>query len=167
MNRRTTPGFYYQHFVEPNFQDYLQSPGDVRLGFNASLTAFQLAEIMYWFYKRNDPAVVSRWNALRDFHSHLSRREPLFRTIHSVATVYKHLHLYKLTHYEIGSPGALSGLKLANAGFEAKADWRDGTSDVMVRRRNGAVASLTQALNAVVLSLWPSVLPSETATAFW
>jgi len=72
--------------------------------------------------------------------------------------------LYKLNHYEIGSPGALSGLKLANAGFEARADWsKDGTGDVMVRRRNGTVTSLTQALTAVVLSLWPSVLPSETA----
>src|SRR5215213_4862260 len=67
MNRRTTPRSYYQHFVEPNFQDYLQSPDDVGLGFNASLTAFQLAEVMYWFYKRNDPAVVSSWNALRRF----------------------------------------------------------------------------------------------------
>jgi hypothetical protein len=164
MSRRTTPHAYYRHFVEPNFQDYLQSPNDVRLGFNASLAAFQLAEVMYWFYRRNDPGVVSSWNALRDFHSHLSGREPLFRTIQSVATVYTHLHLYKLSHYEIGSPGMLSGLKLANAGFEAKADWtEDGTGDVMVRRRNGTVASLTQALNAVVLSLWPSVLPSETA----
>jgi hypothetical protein len=165
MSRRTTPRSYYQHFVKPNFQDYLQSPDDVRLGFNASLTAFQLAEVMYWFYKRNNPGVVSSWNALRDFHSHLSGREPLFRTIQSVASVYKHLHLYKLSHYEIGSPGALSGLKLANAGFEANADWsEDGTGDVMVKRRNGTVASLTQALKAVVLSLWPSVLPPESAT---
>jgi len=98
MSRRTTPRSYYRHFVEPNFQDYLQSPNDVRLGFNASLTAFQLADVMYWFYKRNDPGVVSSWNALRDFHSHLSGREPLFRTIQSVATVYTHFHLYKLSH---------------------------------------------------------------------
>ena len=151
MSRRTTPCSYYRYFVEPNFQDYLQSPDDVRLGFNASLTAFQLAEVMFWFYKRNDPAVVSSWKTLRDFHSHLSGREPLFRTIQNVATVYTHLHLYK---HEIGSPGMLSGLKLANAGFEAKADWtEDGTGDVMVRRRNGTVASLTQAERGLAVAM--------------
>lgn len=58
MGYRTTPKSYYELFVEPNLRDYLEQPDDIRLAFNASVTAFQLRDITYFFYKKNDPSRI-------------------------------------------------------------------------------------------------------------
>lgn len=75
---RTTPRSFYELFVVPNMEDYRSQPDDVRLGFNAALSAFQLADIFYAFYQRERPAVVSRWKKLKDLHVHLTSVEPCY-----------------------------------------------------------------------------------------
>lgn len=162
MGYRTTPKSYYELFVEPNFRDYLQQPDDVRLAFNASLTAFQLRDITYFFYKKNAPSKISKWSNVTDFQVYLVEREPLFQTIQSVATVFKHLHTYETSYYELGSPGALYGLKAVGADIELRSDWEtSGTGDVLARRLDGTVVSMTLALKAVVDSMWPDVLAND------
>ena len=57
---RTTPHSYYKLFVVPIFEDYLRAADDIRLGFNASVPAFQLADVMHTFYsKRIGPESLS------------------------------------------------------------------------------------------------------------
>ena len=156
----TTPGSFYSMFVKPNFDDYLARPDDIRLGFNASITAFQLRDILFAFYRKHHPAKL-RWKDLPEFHRDLVTREPLFLTVQSVATVYKHLHPNK-GFYEVGSPGALWALRVPS--IDLKATWDNTKGDVMVRRRqDGTDISLTAALSAVVEKLWPSILPTEEA----
>jgi len=154
---RTTPRSFYLEFVQPNYQDYLQSPENVRRGINACVSAFQLADIMYAFYKQNDPSKLTEWNSKQDFLINLRRREPLFATVQSVATAYKHLYP-TASHYVIDSPGDLFGLELPKDGPDLSSD--TGT-DVFVKQRDGSRVSLKNALEAVVNKLWPSVLPSE------
>ncbi len=36
----TTPQSFYEMFVVPNFDDYLKEPDNIRLGFDASVSAF-------------------------------------------------------------------------------------------------------------------------------
>jgi hypothetical protein len=168
MGYRTTPKSYYDLFVEPNLRDYLQQPDDVRLAFNASVTAFQLRDIMYYFYKKNDPSKISRWSKVAAFQVYLVEREPLFQTIQSVATVFKHLHTYETSYYELGSPGALLGLKAVGADIELRSDWEaSGMGDVHARRLNGTVVSMTLALKTVVDSMWPDVLPNDPDYAYY
>jgi hypothetical protein len=88
---RTTPISFYKWFVVPNLED-LDKPDDIRRGFNATIPAFQLADIMYFFYKRNDPSKVSSWKTKRDLLRTLVKRESNFIIIQSVATAYKHLY---------------------------------------------------------------------------
>ncbi len=162
MGYRTTPKSYYELFVEPNLRDYLEQPDDIRLAFNASVTAFQLRDITYFFYKKNDPSRISKWSDVASFQIYLVDREPLFQTIQSVATVFKHLHTYERSYYEIGSPGALWGLKPVGADIELRSDWEAASKgDVLARRRDGTVVSMTTALQAVVCSMWPDVLPND------
>jgi hypothetical protein len=133
---------------------------DFRLAFNASVTAFQLRDIAYNFYKKNEHLKISKWPTLTAFQLYLVEREPLFRTIQSVATVFKHLHTFKESYYEVGSPGALWALKAIGAEVELQSDW-DETADVLVRRRDGTIVSMTKALQAVVSEMWPEVLRSD------
>jgi hypothetical protein len=162
MGYKTTPRSYYELFVEPNLRDYLERPDDVRLAFNASLTAFQLRDITYFFYEKNEPSKISRWSDVAAFQVYLVEREPLFQTVQSVATVFKHLHTYEKSYYEIGSPGALWGLATVGADIDLRSDWElVSMGDVLARRKDGTVVSMTAALNAVVYSMWPDVLPDD------
>jgi hypothetical protein len=155
---RTTPRSFYDLFVIPNFNEYLEAPSDIRRGFNASLSAFQLADIMYAFYRRNDPNKLAPWPTKKDFLVALGKRQPLFVTIQSVATAYKHLYTNG-AHYEVESPGPMRiSVPAKNTELESTYDTK---GDVIVRRRDGSEISLTVALRAVVEALWPEVLPEE------
>ena len=156
---RTTPRSYYELFVVPNLHDYLDDPTVIHRGFNASVSAFQLADIMWGFYRRTDRNKLSQWPNKGAFLADLGRREPFFVTIQSVATAYK--HLYTESSYEVPSPGPA---RVSEPSDDTELEFLErGTQkgDVIVRRRNGSEFSLTAALTAVVDKLWPSVLPEE------
>jgi hypothetical protein len=156
---RTTPHAFFEYFVEENYCDFCECVTDIRLGFNASVTAFQMADVYWEFYKKHDPSKVESWPKLCDFHKYLSEREPLFLTVQSVATAYKHLYPKRGSFYEIGSPMALEGI-IYNGG-KIKIVWGEGgNSGVIVNRRGADPVLLIDALKAV-LDLWRSLLPPE------
>lgn len=157
---RTTPRSFYHLFVRPNFWDFQKTPDDARLGFNAAVSAFQLADIFHAFYTREDLTIIKPWLTIKSLLIHLSTTEPHFLTVQSVATVYKHLYA-RGGHYEVGSPGAIWGLTLPSEGVNISTDWGAETADVLVHKRDGSVASLTQALDRVVEHMWPNFLPDE------
>lgn len=156
---RTTPWTFYEFLVCPNYETFLERPDDVCRGFNASLAAFQLADIFLNYYRRFDPHRVARWRHPKNFHQHLCNLEPRYATIQSVAFVYKHLYATK-GHFEIGSPLALGGV--VYRGTEIVSEWGSASGpDIAVRRRDGSTVSLTDALEAVVSRMWPTVLSDE------
>ena len=101
------------------------------------------------------------------FQRYLVEREPLFQTIQSVATVFKHLHTFETSYYEIGSPGALWGLRTVGADVELHSDWTSAMGDVLARRLDGTVVSMTTALQAVVCQMWPTVLPDYVDNTYY
>lgn len=157
---RTTPRSFLEVFVRPNYWDYCACPDDIRLGFNAAVPAFQLADIYLTFYRKENPGVVRPWTKTVDLLKHLSEIEPSFLTVQSVATAYKHLYP-KADHYEIGSPGALWKVSFPDDAMQLEADWSADKVDVLVRRRDGSVVSLSEALEKVVEQMWPTFLPAE------
>ncbi|MER9167324.1 hypothetical protein NKI12_08055 [Mesorhizobium australicum] len=162
---RTTPRSFYQLFVLPNLDDYLGAPDDARLGFNAALSAFQLADIFHAFYTREDPSIIAQWKKLAGLHRHLGSIEPCYLTVQSLATVYKHLYAIG-GHYEVGTPGAVWGVSIPRAKIGLQSEWGDEArplGDVMVKRLNGDTVSLTDALSRVVNEMWPNFLPEEQA----
>jgi hypothetical protein len=84
---RTTPRSFYELFVLPNYCDYKERSDDARLGFNAAVSAFQLADVFHAFYSCADPSMVRRWPTLKSLLIHLSEIEPHFLTVQSLATV--------------------------------------------------------------------------------
>ncbi|MGY2806396.1 hypothetical protein [Bradyrhizobium sp. USDA 4506] len=157
---RTTPDDYYSAFVWPNYEDYRQEPQDIRRGFNACVSASQLADIMIAYYETVDPARIATWTKansrqpLRALRIDLCKKEPYFSTIQSAATAYKHLHA-RGAHYDLSSAGSLESVEIAPIG---SIDATYFEPDVIVRRRDGSEVSLKAALEAVVEHLWPAVL---------
>ncbi len=132
---RTTPRLFYEFFVRPNFDDFLNQPRDIRLGFNASISAFQQADIFYAFYTRHDPKRIARWPTKKSLLIHLGEIEPSFRTIQSVATVYKHLYA-TAGFYETGSPMALWGVSSPREGAALRIWGQSEVSEVTVHRKD-------------------------------
>ncbi|TIP20150.1 hypothetical protein [Mesorhizobium sp.] len=159
---RTTPRSFFHLFVEPNFEDYLQEAHDVRRGMNAAVSAFQMADIFYAFYSRENRSVITQWPKPKDLIKHLCDLEPSFLTVQSVATVYKHLYARE-GFYEVNSPGAVWGVQIPGEKIELESDFQDGRVDILVRRRDNSVVSLTNALRRVVNDMWPAFLPEEAA----
>jgi len=157
MNQ-TTPRLFYEFFVLPNYEDFSRKPQDVRLGFNACLSAFQQADVFYNYCTRRDPERISAWPKPKNLLISLCKREPQFATVQSVATAYKHLYP-EGTHYIIGSPMACWGIVTKEA--EIVRQWGEGPEDgmVIVRCLDGSKVVLREALEAVVHRLWPTLLP--------
>jgi hypothetical protein len=158
---KTTPWLFYQFFVYPNYFEFETHPDDVRLGFNASVAAFQQADIFYAYCERHDPSRISAWPELRDFLIFLGKSDPNFLTVQSAANVYKHLYVTG-AHYEIGSPMALWGVVYPPDQVEVVLQWGESTEDeVIVRRKGKPHVSLRTALKSVVCELWPAILPED------
>jgi hypothetical protein len=158
----TTPRDFYDFFVHPNYTEFLQTPLDIRRGFNASLSAFQQADIFYAYYKRHDPSQIRTWPSKKALLIDLGKREPHFVTVQSVAAVYKHLYA-KQAHYNVGSPADLWGVGVKR-GTTVEVRWGGGNSninEVVVRRRGAKEVALVEALKAVVEQLWPQILPQR------
>jgi hypothetical protein len=164
---KTTPQDYFDCFVRPNFDEFYFSSDDLRLAFNASVSAFQQADIFWQFYDRNNPQALTGWPSYKEFLKDLSWREPAFLTVQSVATVYKHFYAAG-SHYEIGSPGAVWGSVFTADRTKIESRWGNDEhgTDVVVRVRGKPLVSLKAALEAVVTRLWTPILDAaETASS--
>jgi len=152
----TTPEHYYAAFVVPNWQDFLLSPADVRLGFNAAVSAFHMSDVL-WEYRlrRGLPAPLGCANR-KSFLMTLGARSPQFVTVQTAATVYK--HLYAANHFlDCGSPGAFEGIEAPDEGVSFMADWSENGA-VRVRRRDGTDVTLNDAVEEVVDRVWPMMM---------
>lgn len=157
---KTTPWLFFEFFVRPNYEEFAERADDIRLAFNASVAAFQQADIFLAYYRKREPSRVATWPRKDDFLRHLGNQDPNFLTIQSVATAYKHLYP-KGEFYEIGSPMALGGVLYRN-GLEITQKWgHGGHGEVVVRRKGKSQVSLKSSLYSVVCELWPSVLPID------
>ena len=163
---KTTPYSFYELFVYPNYEDYVKLPGNVRLGFNAALSAFQMTDIFLNYYQRENPDVVALWSGRtgkKKLLEKLCENQPHFLTIQSVATVYKHLYVND-GFYTVGSPAALWGVRISDQFPSLEYDCE--REDVIVSRTDGSQVSLRLALEEVVESMWPDFLEEHTGSLF-
>lgn len=161
MRNRTTPWAFYRLFVVPNYSDFADwNPGSVRHGFNASVAAFHLSDIVLEYYAREDPAKIANWPTRKRLLLYLQAEEPQFLTVQSVATVYKHFSSPH-AHVEVASPADVIEAYLPKFDLLSDTDLGSGKSYVSVKRKGAMSAvSLNDALRAV-LDLWERTLPPD------
>ncbi len=161
----TTPAMYYWYFIEPNYRDLCERANDVRLGFNAAISAFHMSDVFLLYYARRDPKRVAAYyegrkprEARKYVLRSLGQQEPGFVIVQSAATVYKHLYS-AATFLDGNSPQSFGGVTSARRVVSVESNWSSSAGDyISVRRRSGQVVSLNEALDDVVMRLWPSIL---------
>ncbi|WP_022955849.1 hypothetical protein [Perlucidibaca piscinae] len=156
-----TPEQFLESFVEWNLADCCEQPGDIRRGFNAAVSASQLADHYFFFAKRHKPELVAPFQNLGQFVEHICQETSgAFKDIRSVSNVYKHLYTDKgeLSQYSsVNSCGAIECLRLetdepirALEEDYVSGDEQEGRMRVIVRRKDGSNFELLPALEAVV-----------------
>jgi len=156
---RTTPASYYWNFVVPNLEDLRENPRDLRLAFNAAISAFHMSDVFFKYYERHDPARLSGRNR-ESFLKYLGVQERSFITVQTAATVYKHMYTYK--HYLDGHSPASFGVVSKSEGEIVEGGWSDPFIDaVTVTAKDGIKRSLNEALEKVIHELWPKILGND------
>lgn len=113
MGISMTPDQYFDSFVLGNYNDFIERPNCIRRGFNAAIAASHMADHYFEYYKRNDPAKVSKFNTIGDYVNYVSRKTfGHFNDIRSIANAYKHLYTRKNIQSTIDSAGRIELLQV-------------------------------------------------------
>ena len=116
---KTTPEYFFSYFVLGNYSEFKLYPGDVRIAFNAVLSAAHMADHYFYFYKKNNPNKVKTFQNIGSFVVFVSKKTKfIFKDIRSIANAYKHLYTLdnpKTAIYStVASPGTIETITFQN-----------------------------------------------------
>ena len=164
---KMTPDDFYELFVICNYEDYRLNPGDIRLAFNAAVSASHLADHYFKYNKKYDLSKVNSFKSLGVFIEYLSlKTEGCFRDIRSIANAYKHLYTLddpKTAIYTtVTSPGAIESISFHNKKSEIKEIREERTEDlntskVVFTRIDGLQIDFSNTLETVIY-FWKGLL---------
>jgi hypothetical protein len=141
-----TPDQFLCSFVYGNFDDFRNSPDDIRRGFNAAIAASHMADHYFNYYKKNDPKSVSKFKDIGKYLEYVSKQtNGDFTDIRSVANAYK--HLYTNANAVISSTGAIDTLEIKD---EDVSEVMTNYSKVIYTKRTGEQRELLPVLENVV-----------------
>ena len=150
MSIAMTPDQYFEAFVQGNYDDYIDNQNCVRRAFNAAISASQMADHWFEYYKRHNPSKVSRFNRIGDLVSHVSNNtNEYFKDIRSIANAYKHLYTgVKYPQYSsISSADTIEVIHLTGGNIN---EVNEDVSKVVYTRKSGQQLDFLPALQAVV-----------------
>ena len=156
------PYDFYSAFVEGNYCDFCNDPGNVRKGINAAVSAFHMADQYFYYYEKNDPSKIATYNDRTDFLKYLASKSKYFNDIQSIANAYKHLYLdCSKSHVFIASTGSIESIifekdSITVDGCE-KSD--EGNYIVIYTTKHSQKIKLTEALKDVV-DMWSKIINS-------
>lgn len=147
-----TPIDYFESFVLENYQDFADNEWCVRRGFNAAVSAFQMADHIYNYCERHAPERVSMYPQKKDYFDYLYDKSGAFKDIRAVANAYKHLYT-RGTNAVVSSTGAVE-LEFSDGDMSSVDTDDEGSREYVVyEKRTGERLELKTTLETV-LDLW-------------
>ena len=148
-----SPIEYFEVFVTGNYEDFKENEWCTRRAFNASVSAFQMADHYYYFCKRHDPDKVSRYNNKGEYFEYLYNLCPSFMDIRSIANAYKHLYTNG-RNAVVASTGAIETVAIATSNVTEMFTEYEGSDEfVAYEKRTGEQIRLLSSLNHV-MAMW-------------
>jgi len=139
------PDDFFYSFVQGNFDDFRNDPGDIRRAFNAAVSASHFADHYFTYNKRYNKNLLSSFPELKYFIEHLdTQTSGAFKDIRSISNAYKHLYTDKKgSHSNINSSGSIEKISFTQhediTGLEENLNKiiftrKDGTKDEIYRK---------------------------------
>jgi hypothetical protein len=156
-----TPEEYFTVFVHGNHEDCVANPDCLRRAFNASVSAFHLADHYFAYNTRHAPHLVAAYADLSAFTRFIeSATNGAFRDVRSIANAYKHLYEARKSgrpaRWSISSGGSLESVEFEGRGRPLQSLETDyGTTSeiqlkVVFRRRDGTHGEFLPTLERVI-----------------
>ena len=119
-----TPDEFFYVFVLGNYEDFVQNKSCVRRGFNATVSAFHLADHYYNYCKEHCTDKISDFPERKDYLRYLSGKNPYFQDIQSIANAYKHLYQNNLDapYVSVSSAGTIQNAETSTFEIEEKVE---------------------------------------------
>lgn len=166
---KTTPEYFFNNFVMGNYCDFKKNPAEVRLGFNAVVSASHIADHYFYFNKKHNPNKVKAYRNIGSFVGFVSHNtQLLFKDIRSIANAYKHLYTLDnprtAIYSTIASPGTIETITFKNISpwiKEIREDLAEdlSTTRVVYTRTDGQQIILIETLE-IIISFWTDFLNS-------
>lgn len=141
-----TPNDFMEGFVDANFHDFRNDPGNVARAFNAAVAASHFLDHFYNYNAKKNPQLVAKFGSLTGLYDHVNKAtNGAMRDVRSIANAYKHLYTFddarRAAHSTVSSAGAIESLRLEwdDALESLDSDYPDDLLDDSVERRGPAV----------------------------
>jgi hypothetical protein len=138
-----TPDEFFDGFVLEDYDEWNEEQSSIRKSFHVAVSASHLSDHYCRYHQRKSVAFQRRFGKywLKDegviaFKCALSKRQPLFKPIHHMATAYK--HLYTRTSCDVSSSGAIESIKSGSLNIDHDPD----DYVVVIRHRNGSTTNM-------------------------
>ena len=156
------PKYFFENFVKPNYDEFCDADGNLRLAFNAVVSLAHMADNYFNYYKRRNDVCVALYSDFVDFKTHLSSLSVYYNDIQSIANAYKHLYTNSGKIYvTIESGGAVYVEEAVDdtegSDDEIEPELTHSTNEVYYTRKDGTEIELRQALDSV-MSIWSGIL---------
>lgn len=142
--------------VAPNHDEWIGEPTDLRLGMNAVLSLYHMADHFWHAYGQADPAHTFHTAHAGEFRTEMARHHNLFAILRDVAEAHKHMRLDRPVRTVTGSQQtAVGSTGYGEAGYGIGP--YDGGPSIVVLLDDGSKQHLSY-LAYEVRQLWISML---------
>lgn len=154
------PHLYWEYFVCPNYSDFKDSPGNIRLAFNASVTCYHLIDHIHAFGVKNFPTSFASANKLEKYRDIIFEKCPNFKSVYSVSLAYKHLYVKNASSDQC-SPASLHKVEISEGDSEVlRSIWLASGPKLFLRRKGKTELNFEAALDDV-MEMWRVELDSR------
>lgn len=154
------PNRFFSVFVEKNFEDFDNDPGNVRKGLNSAISTFHMADHYYNYYEKNNPSKIDSYGNRTNFLKHLSNKSKYFNDIQSIANAYKHLYTdSNESHVTVSSTGTIEFIEFDQDNVKVDGCEEDDNGNIIViyTTKNSQKVKLLVALKDVI-DMWNKIL---------
>lgn len=149
------PDIFFWSFVEPDFQDWVKYPTDLRLAFHSANSCYAITEHYYGYHStKGDKARVSDFSDLSAFRKYLGRKIIGWNDIYAMSLAFKH---YRLGAHGINTAGAVYLLTYSGNRIFPKWDDVNHNGKVVIERKDGEEVAVDNALGNII-SFWRQLL---------
>lgn len=142
-----TPTDFFDSFVLRNYEDFRNHENSVRLGFNAVISTFQLADHIYHYLNRHEPVKISAYPHKGKYFDYIDKKCPAFKDIRSIANSYKHLY-YKNVKASVASTGAVESVDFSAGGM--RGIHTSSSEHVFYKKKTGGKVKLITTIKKVI-----------------
>lgn len=144
------PWDFFESFARGDLDDFRRKPSDLRLAFNACVSADAALEHIYKYCRRHASNAVNGFGDYNCYRLNFESACQDWKIVHGISNAYKHLYTY--SNHEVASGGSLVRITINFEDHEDSVEL-DSIETVVARTRSGNQYEVLSLLGSAHLAL--------------